>query len=307
MTLTRPTVTTFLDHRVDRQPGPRWLRRVDEHWQPTSYTRFTVEPMSRTVGAEIAGIDLRLPLDSELKHQLNRALLEHKVLVFHDQHFTAAEQIDFGLNWGEIEEHPFITKGGNDLVQRFERNQNSSGYENEWHTDNTWMHSPSLGSILRAIELPALGGDTLFADTAAAYDNLADEVKHRIDGLSAEHDWIQAFGRSMPDDRKAVLRKRLPAVHHPVVRTHPETGRKTLFVNSNFTVRIDGMVEDESRELLDFLYRQCDIPEYHCRLKWRVGTIAFWDNRAVQHYANSDYWPDRRVMERIVIAGDRPY
>lgn len=307
MTATRPPVSIKLAARPDRGPGPRWLRRVDDNWTPTDYTRFTVEPMTPTIGAELHGLDLRKPLDAELQFQLNKALLEFKVIVFRDQHLNAQQQIDFGLNWGEIEEHPFISKGSHDLVQRFEKGENTGGYENEWHTDNTWMQNPSLGSILRAIEVPPVGGDTLFVDTAAAYDNLSDDLKARIDGLVAEHDWIQAFGHSMPDDRKAVLRDRLPPVHHPLVRTHPETGRKMIFVNNNFTRFIVGMEPDESTALLDLLYRQCDIPEYQCRLRWRAGTIAFWDNRAVQHYAASDYWPARRVMERIVIAGDRPY
>ena len=307
MTLTRPPVSITLPRRADRGPGPRWLRRVDEHWTPADYTHFAVEPMSPTIGAEIGGLDLREALDADLKSQLNRALLEFKVIVFRDQHLTAQQHIDFGLNWGEIEEHPFISKGSHDLVQRFEKGENVGGYENEWHSDNTWMQIPSLGSILRALELPPVGGDTLFADTAAAYDNLSDEVKARLDGLVAEHDWMQAFGLSMPDDRKAALRERLPPVHHPVVRTHPETGRKMLFVNNNFTRHIVGLPDDEGADLLAMLYRQCDIPEYQCRLRWRAGTIAFWDNRAVQHYAASDYWPQHRVMERIVIAGDRPY
>jgi taurine dioxygenase len=181
-----------------------------------------------------------------------------------------------------------------------------AGYENAWHSDVTWRACPSLGSILRAIEVPAVGGDTLWADMGAAYDGLSDALKERIDGLVAEHDWIPTFGLGMDPKTRDELRKDFPAVEHPVVRTHPETGRKTLFVNRAFTQRIIGLPPEESSELLGLLYTQVTFPEYQCRYKWRAGDVAFWDNRSTQHYAASDYFPQRRVMERITVIGDRP-
>lgn len=296
-----------MPRRPDRHPGPVRLRRRPDGADERPYEMFSLTPLSPTVGAEIAGVDLRNPLAPALYAELNRALLEWKVIFFRDQHLTAAEQIAFAQHWGEIEEHPFIPKGSEDTIQRFERGERSVSYENEWHTDNTWRVCPSLGAVLRAIEVPDVGGDTLFVDMAAAYDNLEDDITERIDDAIAEHDWMQSFGSHMKPERKAKMRELYPTVTHPVVRTHPETGRRTLFVNANFTTRICGMGADESRALLDILYRQSDRPEYQCRFKWRAGSLAFWDNRAVQHYAASDYWPARRVMERVAIVGDAPY
>ena len=175
-----------------------------------------------------------------------------------------------------------------------------------WHSDVTWRVNPSLGSILRAVEIPPVGGDTLFADMCAAYEMLNDEMKDHLDGMQAVHDWIPAFGRNMEPSVLDALRADFPAVQHPVVRTHPETGRKMLYVNRAFTQHIVGLDAEESRLLLDFLYRQASYPEYQCRFRWAPGSIAFWDNRSTQHYASSDYFPQRRVMERMTIVGDVP-
>ena len=165
---------------------------------------------------------------------------------------------------------------------------------------------PARGSLLRAIEVPDVGGDTLFADMIAAYEGLDEDVKERIEGLTATHDFSHSFGRMLSAEDLAEKQKEFPAVHHPVVRTHPETGRRILYVNSIFTTQIDGIDPDESQELLELLERQALVPEYQCRFRWEKGSVAFWDNRAVQHYAASDYWPARRVMERVAIIGDRP-
>ncbi len=291
-----------LPRRPDRRPGPVSLHApTADGWQ-----NFTVSPLSPTVGAEINGLDLSEALRSEVRDEVRDALNQWKVVFFRDQTLTPEQQIAFASQFGEIEIHPFIPKGSIENIQRFEKGEKFSGYENEWHNDNTWREMPSMAAVLRAIEVPPVGGDTLFADMAAAYDNLPDTVKARIDDARAVHDWEPAFGISMPDETRQAFRDQFPRVTHPVVRVHPETGRRTLFVNSNFTQSIVGLDPEDSRQLLDLLYRQADRPEYQCRFRWTPHAVAMWDNRAVQHYAASDYRPARRVMERVAIVGDVP-
>ncbi len=291
-----------LPRRPDRRPGPVPIRGA----RADGWHLFGVAPLSPSIGAEISGLDLGEALSPPVLAELTDALLEWKVLFFRDQHIDAEAQIAFARRFGEIEVHPFIPKGSIDNIQRFEKNEKTNGYENEWHTDNTWREKPSMAAVLRAIEVPPVGGDTLFADMAAAYDNLPDPLKARIDGAVATHDWLPAFGLANDAETNARLRESFPIVTHPVVRVHPVTGRRTIFVNSNFTQSIVGLEPEESRQLLDLLYRQADRPEYQCRFRWTVGAVALWDNRAVQHYATSDYRPARRVMERVAIVGDIP-
>jgi taurine dioxygenase len=305
MVLTASTLTAA-------HAGPRLVSRTPAGWVDEPYTRFSVRPLSPTIGAEVGGVTLSAGVDDELVAELNRALLEWKVLFFRDQHITHADHAGFARHWGELEAHPFVRLRTSTQpedtpeVLRLEKGPDTKGYENVWHSDVTWRECPSLGSVLRAVELPEIGGDTLWADMAAAYDLLDEDVKEQIDGLSAVHDWIPAFGRSLDAAAVEALREDFPAVEHPVVRTHPETGRRTLYVNQAFTQHIVGMSPDESDALLHFLYRQAAVPEYQCRFTWTPGAVAFWDNRATQHYAVSDYYPARRVMDRITIIGDRP-
>ena len=272
---------------------------------PTTYDSFTVSPLTPTIGAEIT-IDLRA-VDEAIHHDLHQALLDWKVLFFRDQLLTVEQHRDFGARWGELEVHPFLPEGDVPEVVRFEKSDTSKGYENIWHSDVTWRQIPSMGSILRAREVPEVGGDTLWADMGAVYDGLPDETKTRIDGLTAIHDFALSFGLAYQGEELEKLREQYPPAEHPVVRTHPETGRKTLFVNEIFTSHIVGMDTDESDALLRELTKYSRIPEYQCRFRWSVDAIAFWDNRATQHYAVSDYWPARRVMERVTVIGDRPY
>jgi taurine dioxygenase len=292
-------------------PGPRVAARVPDGWLDLPYTRFTVTPLAPTIGGVIDGVSLADPLDDELFAELNRALLEWKVLFFRGQDITGEQHTAFARHWGPLEAHPFIRvtvdqPDDTPQVVRFEKGPKLGGYENVWHSDVTWRECPSLGSVLRAIEVPTVGGDTLWADMAAAYDGLSDAIKERIQGLVAVHDWINTFGMAMDDTTRDDLRADFPAVEHPVVRIHPETGRKTLFVNRAFTQHIVGLPEQESAALLDILYLQASFPEHQCRFKWQPGDVAFWDNRSTQHYAASDYFPKRRVMERITVIGDRP-
>ena len=285
------------------------MRRIPDDWEPAVYTRFAVEPITPAIGAELTGIDLREPLDGASQRELHRALLEWKVLVFRDQRLSASQQVAFAENWGPLWDDQLVpTPDRNplEMLVEFTRDGETRGMENEWHADGTFRVCPTLGTVLRAVEVPGVGGDTLFADMAAAYDNLPEVVRREIDDLVAEHDWVDSYG-SKYAAQKEELRRLLPPVQHPVVRTHPETGRRTLFVNRYFTKRVLGLPAAQSDELIEYLAGQADVPEYQCRVRWRCDTVVFWDNRAVQHFACSDYWPARRIMARATITGDRPY
>jgi taurine dioxygenase len=299
-----------IDTTIRPFAGPRVARRTTDAWVAVPPTAFTLEPLTPTIGAVVVGISIAEALSSDVFDQLNRALLEWKVLFFRDQRITQTQHAEFAAHWGALESHPFARvrsdQPDQQEVLRLEKGPAAAGRENVWHSDVTWRLNPSLGSVLRAIELPPLGGDTLWADMGAAYDCLPDAVKDRIDPMVAVHDWINTFGRGMDQSTRDALRPDFPAVEHPVVRTHPETGRKTLYVNAAFTQHIVGLPRDESDALLAYLYSQAAYPEFQCRFRWSPGDVAFWDNRSTQHYASSDYHPQRRVMERITIVGDRP-
>jgi taurine dioxygenase len=270
-----------------------------------------IAPLTPTVGAEVSGVDLSKPLDAATKAAMRTALLDWKVLFFRDQDITTDEHLAFARNFGELEVHPFAPhKPDYPEVLAITHDRDSRGRENAWHSDVTWREKPSLGSILRAIEVPPVGGDTLFADMYAAYDGLSDAVKEQIEGKVAVHDFAH-FRTGMRKRGKSeaeieAFNAQYPMVEHPVVRTHPETGRRGIYVNVGFTQHIVGMEKAESDALLKHLYAQAAIPEYQCRFRWKTNSIAFWDNRSSQHYAASDYWPAVRRMERVTIIGDRP-
>jgi taurine dioxygenase len=283
--------------------GPRVLRPVPDR----AYRLFTLRPLGRVIGAEIDGVDLGASPNPRLRAELNQALLDWKVLFFRDQHLTPERQRAFARQWGELETNPFIPPGDSAEVVRFSRDATMPGFENIWHTDVTWRPEPALGSVLRLIEVPPVGGDTIWADMAAAYDNLPPEVRERIDGRTAVHDFVPGFARFTDPELLAAHQDRFPPIEHPVVRIHPETGRRTLFVNQAFTTHIVGLGKSESDRLLRYLFQQAHVPEYQVRFRWTPGAVAFWDNRATQHYAVNDYHPHARVAERVAIAGDRPY
>ncbi|QDQ97089.1 TauD/TfdA dioxygenase family protein [Tomitella fengzijianii] len=307
-----PTTTIYGESPTDPllMYGPITAARLPEGFERRPYQRITVTPAGTTIGAEIAGVRLDGDVDDDTMTELRQALLEWKVLFFRDQDISRADHRAFASLWGGLEQHPFFKytqPGQTDVdVATLAKGMDSAGVENSWHNDVTWSATPSFGAVLRAVELPESGGDTLWADTAAAYDTLPQEIRDRIDGLVAEHDWLHAFGKSMPQQSVDMLRPHLPAVQHPLVRVIPETGRKVLFACQVFTTRILGISEEESTELLSILYRHIQRPEFQVRLRWRPDTVAFWDNRACQHYAASDYFPQKRVMDRISIVGDVP-
>ncbi len=271
------------------------------------FSRVTVAPLTPAIGAEIGGVDLREEQDDGVIADIRAALLAHKVIFFRDQYLTQEQHIAFARRFGELEIHPATPKGqANPEVLHIAHGPESRGRENNWHSDVTWRAEPSLGSILRAIEVPDVGGDTLFADMAAAFRGLSPAMRDWLRGLSAVHDIARVFAKRLGKSVEE-LHEKYPPQTHPVVRTHPETGEQALYVNIGFTSHIEGLSAKESDRLLQHLYTQAALPEYQCRFRWRAGSIAFWDNRAGQHYAASDYFPAVRRMERVTVAGDRPF
>lgn len=275
---------------------------------------IAISPSTPTIGAEIAGLDLDRPLTSEEGDLLRAAWLRFKVIFFRDQDISYESHVRLGRFFGELEGHPVIPSvAGYPEILRIEGVEGVTlsaetlapfqAY-NKWHTDVTFRDRPSIASILRARHLPPLGGDTMWADTAAAYEGLPQAVKDRIDGLDAEHDIVRSFGGRVSDEKRAQLARDFPPARHPVVRTHPETGQKILYVNYTFTTRILGLSEEESDSLLRLLFDRIKVPEYQVRFRWTPNAIGIWDNRSTQHYAVGDYWPEYRLLERVTVSGD---
>lgn len=277
-----------------------------------SYELIKVAPLSGAIGAEISGVDLSKPLSDAVVQEIRQAYLDHLVIFFRDQSLTPRQQLAFAERFGEPVEYPFI-EGLDDcpmIVPVLKREHETVNFGGIWHSDTAYLETPPMGSMLYAIELPPYGGDTLFANMYRAYDTLSDGMKGLLDGLKAVNsadrpavaatraDRIREAGR---DDGRAT-----EAVH-PVVRTHPETGRKSLYVNIAHTVRFDGMTEEESAPLLSFLFEHQIKPQFTCRFRWSVGALAFWDNRCAQHNPINDYHGHRRLLHRVTLAGDRPH
>ncbi|WDT55094.1 TauD/TfdA dioxygenase family protein [Streptomyces sp. G7(2002)] len=306
-----PRTPALRPHRIPADglyEGPRILRRTPDGADVRPYERFEAVPQAATIGAEIRGLDLSRPLSGELRAELNRALLEWKVLFFRGQRLSSREQREFAKNWGELESNPLLARGDSKDVVRFDKAAGGvATFENVWHTDVTFRERPAMGAVLQLREVPPAGGDTMWADMAAAYDNLPPEIRTRINGARAVHDYLPGFARFYSPAQLAPFQEEFPPVEHPVVRRHPETGRRVLFVNASFTTHIVGLAQEESDRLLRLLFQQAQVPEFQVRWRWQAGDLAFWDNRATQHYAVNDYGTHRRVAERVAIAGDRPY
>ncbi len=305
--LASQTETGKIPPLLGMRPGPRPAIRAEaERLDAISFDRIKVEPVGATIGAEITGVDLA-NVDDATFEEIRRAWLEYKVVFFRNQNISATEQMTFAERFGELEEHPFLDANeDHEQVVRFEKGEDQVGYENLWHSDVSWRERPALASVLRSIEVPKHSGDTLFADMVTAYEGLDDDLKTRIEGLRAVHDFTHSFGRGLDAQALAERQKEFPPVSHPIVRTNPDTGRKILYVNSVFVSHIEAMDAGEGAHLLEALCRQALVPEYQCRFRWEPGCVAIWDNRSTQHYAASDYWPRRRVMERVAITGERP-
>lgn len=277
------------------------------------YDLIHVRPLNPVIGAEIHGVDLSKPLGDAAFREIEAALLKHLVIFFRDQELDPESHTRFAGQFGELEPpHPFFPKiESHPHISVLENDEARPPETNVWHTDVTWRDKPPLGSVLYGAEIPECGGDTLWASMEAAYESLPDEVKTRIDGLRAVHS-IEVFDasgnyeNSKDKDAFSEILKQFPPRSHPVVRTHPVTGRKSLFVNATFTQYIEGMDRAESDELLQYLYNAVKTPEFQVRFSWTRGAVAVWDNRATQHYAVADYWPSYRRMHRITINGDVP-
>jgi taurine dioxygenase len=265
-----------------------------------------LQPITATLGAEVSGVDMA-SVDGETLDQLRKAWLDHKVLVLRDQHITVEEHIAFGRLFGDLEVHPFAQgKTGYPEIVSLSSTPEDQNAASFWHSDVTWRQEPSMGSILRGVVLPPVGGDTCFADAGAAYDHLSAEWKERIDPLVAIHDFTRTFGRDLSPEKRTEMQRKYPPARHRVVRTHPETGKRSIYTNRVFVSHIEGVSADESWEIIQYLERQIMDPSTQCRIRWEVDTFVMWDNRAVQHFATNDYWPETRQVERVTIIGDRP-
>ena len=283
--------------RVRPPAGPLGLRCPERR----DYGRFRVRPVGASVGALIEGVDLRRPCDNDLQEALAEALRDWKVIFFRDQDLTIGQHAAFAARWGILTDDTLAATTAaraEDNVVVFVRDAATPGLENEWHTDGTFRPTPTMGTILRAIEVPEVGGDTLFADMGAAFDILPADLRQRILGLSAVHDWSIGAYAGKYAERLDDLRAAHPPVEHPIVIRHPETGRATLFVNRLFTREIIGLTPDDGAELLDALCSMADLPEIQARWQWEPGSVAMWDNVACNHYGANDYYPARRVMAR---------
>ena len=280
-----------------------------------------VEPLTCAIGAELVNFDVGVASRApELVAEVRQLLLKHRVLFFRDQDITRAEHVAFARHFGDLEDHPVAgSDPENPGLVRIYKNpdQPNDRYENSWHADATWREKPQFGAVLRCVECPPVGGDTMWANMVLAYEKLPEHVKTQIAGLRARHSIEASFGAVMPAEKRLALKAQFPDAEHPVVRTHPETGEKILFVNAfstHFTnfhtpehVRVGQDYTQGMSQLLQYLINQAAIPEYQVRWRWKPNSMAMWDNRSTQHYAVMDYPPCHRKMERAGIIGDRPY
>ena len=280
-----------------------------------------IEQLTCSIGAELIGVSLAdAARDDALFAEIKHALLRHRVLFLRDQDISRADHVAFAKKFGALEDHPIVGSHPEHpgLVQIYKTPEGPvDRYENAWHTDATWREAPPMGCVLRCVECPPVGGDTMWANMATAYDKLPEEIKTRIATLRARHSIEASFGAAMAPDQRLALKARYPDAEHPVVRTHPETSEKVLFVNAfttHFTnfhtpenVRVGQDYTLGGSDLLRYLISQAAIPEYQVRFRWKRNSVAMWDNRATQHYAVMDYPPCHRKMERAGIVGDAPF
>ena len=279
---------------------------------------IAVKPISGALGAMIEGVDLGRDLDNRTADLIHKALLDHCVIFFRDQKMTPEQHIAFGRRFGTLNVHDYVKAmdGHPEIIVVAKNEEDTKNFGGGWHSDVTYLEEPALGSVLYCLEAPAFGGDTVFANQYLAYDRLSPGMKRMLDGMTAIHTARHVYGpqgratTSYTESLKAMKivgsTEAEKEVAHPVVRTHPETGRKCLYVNQGFTTRFKDMTEAESLPLLEYLWQHCTQPEFTCRFRWEPGSVAFWDNRAVQHYALNDYQGRRRVMHRVTVNGDRP-
>lgn len=278
-----------------------------------TWQHISVNPIAGALGAEVEGIDLAQPSDAACA-EVRAAFLEHQVLFFRDQEITRDQQKAFARRFGTLHIHPFeqpLKDQGYPEFVLFQSDEKYPYVAQAWHADLTYLNEPPLGSVLRCVVAPEVGGDTMWTSMYAAYEALSDQMQRILSGLVAIHDTARVFAllkyrNEDASDQDAQALRRMSA-EHPVVRTHPETGRKGLFVNSHFTSAIKGMKAAESAALLNFLYRHIELPDFSCRFRWRPNSVAMWDNRCTQHRAVGDNRAAPRRLERVTIVGDQPF
>ena len=269
-------------------------------------------PLAGALGAEIRGLDLSQELSDKIHQQVRALLNEYEVIFFRDQDITAARQKALALSFGPLQSHPaYDTVDGFDEITILESKPDKPTKIEAWHSDMTFLQHPPMSTVLRSVIIPPRGGDTLWSSMTTAYNGLSAPMQAFLEGLSAVHDFCHGFRESLAEpggqERLASAIAANPPVLHPVIRTHPETGKKVIFVNSLFTQRIEGLPTAESDALLQFLFNHISTPEYTCRFQWQAHSIAIWDNRSTQHKPINDYFPSPRRLHRITVDGDRPY
>jgi taurine dioxygenase len=280
--------------------------------EPNALPSLSIRRLGVFLGAEVTGVELHRPLEAQTVEALKQAHAEHGVLVFPNQAITSEDLKRFGRYFGELTVHPFSTSTAEapELIVYDNKEGNPPAPTDVWHTDETFREAPPMGTALCSKIVPDVGGDTAFASMSAVYEGLSDRWQRFLSGLEAVHDF-KPFRGLFPRDRAGIERLRkyedlYPPATHPMVTLHPVTAKKVLFVNPQFTLYIKGMAEDESRTLLEMLYRKTLVHEYQYRHRWQPDMVVFWDNRSVQHSALHDYYPKRRLMERVTIKGTRP-
>jgi taurine dioxygenase len=284
-----------------------------------SYRRIEVRPVTGALGAEIGGVALEGPLDDEALGEIRRALVDHQVIFFRDQRLGPEQQVALTARFGPIARMPFIEPMPDHpdviAVLKEAEERNISTFGGTWHSDFSFLPEPPMGSLLYALEVPECGGDTLWADMYRAYEALSPGLRNLLDGMAAIHSGAPYGTTAPPPPDLAVsssvkMSRGDPAAdietEHPVVRVHPESGRRALFVNPVYTLRFKDMTAEESGPLLGFLYAHATRPEFTCRFQWRAGSVAFWDNRCTLHLAINDYDGRRRLLHRTTVAGERP-
>ncbi len=274
----------------------------------SSAATLDVRPLASAIGAEIHGIDLAGELDDDTIAAIRRAWLAHLVIFFRDQDLPPARFLAVARRFGRPVEYPFVKgiAGFPEITPVVKLEHETTNFGGIWHTDTAYLETPPMGTMLIAREVPPVGGDTLFASQYRAYETLSDGMRRLLDGLVAVNESAKADATRTREDRADAETKRRFVAEHPVVRTHPETGRRALYVNTGHTTRFVGMTEAESAPILGYLFQHQVRPEFTCRFAWRPGSIAFWDNCCAQHNPINDYHGHRRVMHRVTLAGDRP-
>ena len=279
----------------------------------SAYKTIRVNPLSPIIGAEIEGVDLSKPLSNAQFDDIHSAFLRHHVIFFRGQTLTPDQHITFGKRFGTLNIHPYVKgmAGYPEILEIIKEPSDRINFGGGWHSDMSFLEIPALGSILHAQEVPEVGGDTLFASQHAAWDVLSEGLKASLTPLTAIHSAAEEYGAGGHSSAKRasmdseVTGDEAPEYEHPVVRTHPETGRKGLYINPAFTLRFKGWTKKESQPLLEYLFEVSKREAFTCRFRWTPGALAFWDNRCVWHYALNDYHGKRRHMRRVTVNGDK--